>query len=709
MTISKYCIIKFMGNLVIKEYLGVDFEKYCKDKKINAHDLLERERAFEDIRISIIKKHVENGVIFESIVGIYIDDTVEIREGAYIYPNNRLKGKTFIGANCKLREDNTIVNSIIRSGVRIEKSEVRDSEIGQETTVGPFANIHTNSLIGAHCRIGNFVEIKNSVIGKHTKMAHLAYIGDADIGNQCNIGCGVVFVNYDGKNKHRSKVGDSAFIGSNSNIVAPAIIEDNAFIAAATTVTKPIPANSMCIGRAREEIKLDRSKYHKNIFNKKHFGTDGIRGKYRKDITDEIAYLCGNYIGYSSDFGKVILGRDTRVSGEAIEDEIVRGIIDSGATVVDMGVVATPVVAYSTISEKANYGIVISASHNPSEDNGIKIFNSQGEKLQDIDESEIENHISRAKPIIRERKGKKIIDDNLQDTYFNHLKECCRPINGKKLKIVIDCANGAVSKYAKKYFEELGHEVVSLNDEGNGEIINNGTGALYPEVCAKRVVEEKANLGFSFDGDADRIIAINEKGTIVDGDGIIYVLSQYLKKKNQLNGDKVVCTIYTNLGVEEALRKKGVEVVRSDVGDHNVSLTMQQNDIVLGGEQAGHIIMNQFLPTGDALFVALFLSKILSESGTELSSLYKVKPYYQVQKGFVTERKNEVMEDEEFKTLIMEYEAKMKDKGRIIVRKSGTEPKVRLMIECKNKALADTIMEGLYNYLENKYKEGEVK
>lgn len=698
-----------MENLNIKEYLGIDFEQYCKDNKIKICSLQDREKVFEDIRISIIQKHVDNGVIFESIVGIYIDDTVEIREGAYIYPNNRLKGKTFIGANCKLREDNTIVNSIIRSGVRIEKSEVRDSEIGQETTVGPFANIHTNSLVGSNCRVGNFVEIKNSVIGKHTKMAHLAYIGDADIGNQCNIGCGVVFVNYDGKNKHRSKVGDSAFIGSNSNIVAPAIVEDNAFIAAATTVTKLVPANSMCIGRAREKIKLERSKYHKNIFNNKHFGTDGIRGKYQKDITDEIAYLCGNYVGYSSDFGKIVIGRDTRVSGEAIESEMVRGIIDSGASVIDMGVVATPVVAYSTIAEKANYGIVISASHNPSEYNGIKIFNAKGEKLQDIDESEIENHISRAKPIVREKKGAKVEDSQLLEKYFEHLKEACTPNNGKKLKVVIDCANGAVSKYAKRFFEEVGYDVIAINDEGDGKIINKESGALYPETCARKVLEEKADLGFSFDGDADRIIAINEKGKVINGDGIIYILSQYLKKKNQLNGNKVVCTIYTNMGVEEALRKKGIGVLRSDVGDHNVSLAMLQNEIALGGEQSGHIIMNQFLPTGDALFVAAFLSKILSESGVELSSLYKVKPYYQIQKAFVTEKKNEIMNDEEFRQCILDYETKMKDKGRIIVRKSGTEPKIRLMVECKNKSLADSTIKEMYDFLEKKYLKEEEK
>lgn len=706
---QNYNIIIDMEKRILKEYLGIDFDQYCKENKIDCNDLLEREKAFDQIRISIIKKHIKNGVIFESIVGVYIDDSVQIQEGAYIYPNNVLKGKTQIGANCKLREGNTVVNSIIHSGATLEKSNVRDSEIGQETTVGPFANIHTNTNVGAACRIGNFVEIKNSVIGKQTKMAHLAYIGDADIGNQCNVGCGTIFVNYDGTNKHRSKVGDSVFIGSNSNVIAPVILENNAFIAAGTTVTKDLPANSMCIGRTREEIKENRSKYHKNVFKKRHFGTDGIRGKYQKEITDEIAYMCGNYLGYSSDFGKIIVGRDTRESGEGIKNALVRGIIDSGATAIDMGIVSTPAVAYSTITKGANYGVVISASHNPSEYNGIKVFNNRGEKLQDIDENEIENHIERKKPILREMKGQCIEEKELFNKYLKHLETSCNPAKGKKLKIVIDCANGAVSKYAKGVFEALGHNVISINDDGDGKNINNGTGALYPETCAKRVLEEQADLGFSFDGDADRIIAVNEKGDIINGDGIIYILAQYLKKKEELNNNKVVYTIYTNLGVEEALKKKGILVVRSDVGDHIVSLTMNEEGIVLGGEQSGHIIMNQYLPTGDALFVALFISKILQESGSKLSSLYTVKPYYQIQKAFVTDNKDQIMKDETFRQMVLYVEDRMKGKGRVVVRQSGTEPKIRLMVECKTSSLADSIMEEMYNYLEKTYGEKDKK
>ena len=415
--------------------------------------------------------------------------------------------------------------------------------------------------------------------------------------------------------------------------------------------------------------------------------------------------MCGNYLGYSSDFGKIIVGRDTRESGEAIKNALVRGIIDSGATAIDMGIVSTPAVAYSTITKGANYGVVISASHNPSEYNGIKVFNNRGEKLQDIDENEIENHIERKKPILREMKGQCIEEKELFNKYLKHLETSCNPAKGKKLKIVIDCANGAVSKYAKGVFEALGHNVISINDDGDGKIINNGTGALYPETCAKRVLEEQADLGFSFDGDADRIIAVNEKGDIINGDGIIYILAQYLKKKEELNNNKVVYTIYTNLGVEEALKKKGILVVRSDVGDHIVSLTMNEEGIVLGGEQSGHIIMNQYLPTGDALFVALFISKILQESGSKLSSLYTVKPYYQIQKAFVTDNKDQIMKDETFRQMVLDVEDRMKGKGRVVVRQSGTEPKIRLMVECKTSSLADSIMEEMYNYLEKTYNE----
>ena len=217
----------------------------------------------ERIRLQIIQSHIENGVKFESFDMVYIDESVSIEAGAVIEHNVTLKGNTKIGKNAVVGAGSTLINAIIKSDVNIKSSRIVDSEIGDKTTVGPYANIHTGTVVDKECRIGDFVEIKNSKLGFNTKSAHLAYIGDADIGYKCNIGCGVIFVNYDGENKFRSKVGDGVFVGSNSNVVAPVNLEDGAYIAAGTTVTCDLPKNCMCIGRSRETIKENRSKYHK--------------------------------------------------------------------------------------------------------------------------------------------------------------------------------------------------------------------------------------------------------------------------------------------------------------------------------------------------------------------------------------------------------------------------------------------------------------
>ena len=275
-------------------FLGIDLDACDELKDYNLKDLVQLEKAINYIRLKIIQKHLDNGVIFRNLTNIYIYDSVKIGKGTVVYGDQHIRGNTVIGEDCILEPGNIIENTTLGNEVKVIKSVLKDCRIDNKTTVGPFANIHTGSKIERQCRVGNFVEIKNSNIGVNTKMAHLAYIGDVDIGNQCNIGCGSIFINYDGKNKHRSSVGDSVFIGSNSNIIAPVTIEDNAYIAAGTTVTVDLPKNSMCIGRSHETIKENRSTYHKNVFDKKFFGTDGIRGVYGEDLTDEIAYLTGN-------------------------------------------------------------------------------------------------------------------------------------------------------------------------------------------------------------------------------------------------------------------------------------------------------------------------------------------------------------------------------------------------------------------------------
>ena len=370
-----------MKELIINNYLGIDLLKEDISAGYDLTDIYEVEKLMKVIRMSIIRKHINNGVIFLDFDGVYIDKDVVIGKGTKVYANNYLQGSTVIGKDCVIEAGNTINNSRIGDSVKISASNLSDCEIGSKTTVGPNAHVHTHSVIGSGCRIGNYVEIKNSTLGMGTKAAHLAYVGDADIGSNCNLGCGSIFINYDGKNKHRSVVGNSVFIGSNSNVVAPVSIEDNAYIAAGTTVTVDLPKNCMCIGRSRETVKENRSKYNKPLYVKKYFGTDGIRGVYGEFLTEEIAFLCGNRLGYSSDGGVVVVGRDNRPSGEKLAKALIEGVIKAGASVIDLGVVTTPNVAFTTVDKKANYGVAITASHNPWKYNGIKIFDYNGRKL----------------------------------------------------------------------------------------------------------------------------------------------------------------------------------------------------------------------------------------------------------------------------------------------------------------------------------------
>lgn len=682
-------------------FLGVNLDKSDEVKGFNIKDLAELEKAINVIRLRIIQNHIDNGVIFRNVDNVYIYDTVKIGSGTVIYGDQHIRGNTVIGKNCIIESGNIIENAVIGNEVKIIKSVLTDCRIGNKTTVGPFAHVHTNSKIEKACRIGNFVEIKNATAGVNTKMAHLAYVGDVDIGNQCNVGCGSIFVNYDGKNKHRSNVGNSVFIGSNSNVIAPVRIEDNAYIAAGTTVTVDLPKDCMCIGRSRETVKENRSRYHKNIFNKKYFGTDGIRGVYGEELTDEIAYMAGNFLGYSSDGGKVVVGRDTRVSGKAISEQLIRGITDAGADAVDLGVTSTPSVAFVTSLIGANYGIVISASHNPAQYNGIKIFNYDGRKLTDIEEVEIETHIENGQAIRSETAGTLENGKEYIDEYLNDLTKLIGSLKG--LKVVLDCSNGALSEYAPELFKRLGAEVFAYNASGDGRIINENCGALYPEFAASKVVENNADIGFSYDGDADRLIAVNKKGEIVDGDSVIYVIAKQLKEEGRLNGDKVVGTVMSNMGVEKSLNALGIEMHRTDVGDHHVMEEMLRGNLLVGGEQSGHIILREFSCTGDGLLASLYLCKLLEKTNKTLDELDDSVHYPQVMINLRTKNKKEIMADPKVKEFIAEIEKELGVKGRVLLRASGTEPKLRIMAECFDRKLTEDTVAKIKAFIEKNY------
>ncbi len=685
----------------MEKYLGITLKDCDLIKDFDLSNIVEQEAALNLIRLHIIEKHIRGGVIFTGLDNIYIDDTVQIGAGTVISGDQYLRGKTVIGQACKLEPGNVIENTVIGNEVRIIKSVLTDCRIGAKTTVGPFAHVHTNSKIEREARIGNFVEIKNATTGVNTKMAHLAYVGDVDIGNQCNVGCGSIFVNYDGKNKHRSTVGDSVFIGSNSNVIAPVKIDDNAYIAAGSTVTVDLPKNCMCIARSRETVKENRSKYHKNVFNKKYFGTDGIRGEYGKELTDEIAYMVGNFLGYSSAGGKVVVGRDTRPSGVRLSELLIKGATDAGADVIDMHVTSTPSVAFITSHIGANYGIVLTASHNPAKYNGIKIFNYDGRKLTDIEEVEIETHIDNNTPIIAETKGTVCDGKNYLSEYLDDLSGLIGTLNG--LKVVLDCSNGATSSYAPALFERLGATVYAYNSDGDGNIINDGCGALYPEFAAAKVKETGADIGFAFDGDADRLIAINNKGAIMDGDSIVYVIAKNLKEKGKLTGDKVVCTVMSNLGVEQCLQKLGIAMERTNVGDHYVMERMLRGGSLVGGENSGHIILREFSNTGDGLLAGLYLCKLMQETGKNVSELDDSIHYPQIMVNLITQNKKAIMSDPKINDFIEAVQAELGVQGRVLLRASGTEPKIRIMAECFSRDLAEQTVDRIKKYIVENY------
>ncbi len=654
----------------------------------------------EQKRLAIIEKHIKNGVVFRGTDSVYVDEEVIIGKGTVIYPDQHIRGKTKIGNNCVLDAGNIIADSTIGNGVIILKSVLKNAYIDDKTTVGPFANIHTNSEIGKECRIGNFVEVKNATLGQRVKAAHLAYVGDVDIGNLCNVGCGSIFVNYDGKNKHRSTVGESVFIGSNSNIIAPVNVMDNAYIAAGTTVTVDLPKNCLCIGRSRETVKENRTKYVKNDFAKKYFGTDGIRGVYGKDLTDETAYLVGIFLCYSADGGRGVVGRDTRVSGDSLVKALIKGITDAGSDAEDMFIVPTPAVSYATLSSNANYGVMISASHNPSEYNGIKIFTKNGCKLNDIEEVEIEKHIDNAKIIKAQTSGRILNGEELFKKYVDEVLNASLRLDG--MNIVVDTANGALSGIAKKVFSALGAKVTSYNDEACGKIINRNSGATCPGFIVDKVKETRADAGFSYDGDADRLIAVDENGRIVDGDEIIYIFAKELLKEGKLRKQKVVCTVLSNMGVEKALNELGVGMIRVDVGDHNVQAEMMKGGYVLGGEQSGHIIMGTRSMTCDGLLASVLIASLMKKTGMKLSELSQVERYPQINAAFTVVDKKAVAADKDLADYVSAVRAELKE-GRILLRPSGTEEKIRLTVEAKNEEAMKKACKKLTEYIQSRF------
>ena len=423
------------------------------------------------------------------------------------------------------------------------------------------------------------------------------------------------------------------------------------------------------------------------------FGTDGVRGVANSELTPELAFKLGKagaHVLSESNKSKpvVLIGKDTRISGDMLEDALSAGILAVGGNVIKVGVLPTPAVAYLVRHYNADVGVVISASHNPFEYNGIKFFNGDGFKLDDDIEDQIEDIIIRNTDVNSHITGDKLgrcldADEDALEHYAKYLTETVDcDLTGKK--IVLDCANGAAFKVAEMVYSMLGADITVIGNEPNGLNINQACGSTHPEKLQAEVVKQGAFIGLAYDGDADRLIAVDELGRIIDGDKLICICAKMLKDAGELKDNKVTATVMSNIGFHKYLENLGCSVDVTAVGDRYVLERMLETGCVIGGEQSGHIIFRNHSTTGDGILSSLQLVKAVLASGKKASELSdEIEIYPQVLKNakVKNENKNKYKNDPEIVDAIAKVEAEMEGSGRVLIRPSGTEPLVRVMIE----------------------------
>jgi len=441
------------------------------------------------------------------------------------------------------------------------------------------------------------------------------------------------------------------------------------------------------------------------------FGTDGVRGVANKDLTPQLAFELGRAGAYvlteCSRRPKILIGRDSRVSGDMLKSALTAGLTSVGAEVIDAGIIPTPAVAYLTRLYKLDAGVVISASHNPVEYNGIKFFNKDGYKLPDEVEDKIEKIINENSDLPTPTGldvGNVIESKSVQRDYIEFLKSTIN-CDLRGLKIVLDCAYGASSTVAPILFHELGADVILYGSHPNGEKINVKCGSTNPKVLQEIVAGTGADVGFAFDGDADRLIAVDEKGNIVDGDHIMAMCGIYLKSRGKLNKNTVVVTVMSNIGLDIALKQNGIDVVKTKVGDRYVLEEMVKNGYSIGGEQSGHIIFLDHNTTGDGEITALKVAELLVSSGKKLSELSGVMvsyPQVLINARVKNELKHKYMDDEDIAREINKLEKEMQGEGRVLIRPSGTEPLVRVMVEGKDQEKIESMAKELASLIEKK-------
>lgn len=424
----------------------------------------------------------------------------------------------------------------------------------------------------------------------------------------------------------------------------------------------------------------------------KYFGTDGVRGVANTELTPELAFKlgrCGGYVlmQHAPELAhpRVLVARDTRISGQLLEQALVAGLLSVGIEVMQLGVISTPAVAYLTRTQNAAAGVMISASHNPALDNGIKFFGSDGFKLSDQQEEEIEALIDAPEDTLPRPStdGLGTIDE-FPEGAIKYLQFLQSTISGdlEGIRVCIDAANGATAPLVNQLFADLETDFYTMGDRPNGININDGVGSTHPEGLQAFVKEKGAMVGLAFDGDGDRLIAVDENGELVDGDKIMFICGQHLKSKGRLEKDTIVSTVMSNIGFHKAIEEHGMVALKAQVGDRYVVEAMREGGYVLGGEQSGHIVFLNLNTTGDGLLSAVQLLAVMKETGKSLSELAaQVTIFPQKLVNIRVRDKHTVMDEPAVKAVIEAVEAEMNGDGRILVRPSGTEPLLRVMAE----------------------------
>lgn len=440
----------------------------------------------------------------------------------------------------------------------------------------------------------------------------------------------------------------------------------------------------------------------------KYFGTDGFRGKVNEVLTVDHAIKIGKFLGYyyskKSENARCVIGKDTRRSGYMFEYALVAGLTSTGCDVDLLHVTTTPSVSYITRTEKYDFGIMITASHNPFYDNGIKIIDGDGMKMSEEVLMQCEDYIDGITTVeLAENEAVGRAQDYMQgrNHYMNYLTTTINE-SMRGYKVGLDCANGASFMIAKSVFDMLGADTFVINNQPDGFNINRNCGSTHIEELQKYVRQNRLDVGFSFDGDADRCLAVDENGNLVDGDMIIYILGCFLKQQNALKDNTVVTTIMSNLGITKALERQGIKNVQTKVGDKYVSEEMNAHGYNIGGEQSGHVIISKYATTGDGVLTALQVMSILIQRKCPLSALVNdVSLYPQVLINVTVADPDAALEAQSVKDCVRVCEEKMGDTGRVVLRKSGTEPLVRVMVECEDDALCKQYANEIKNAVVN--------